>query len=212
VPTAADFVPPGAGLPQLWSAAQQCRGCDLYRNATQAVLGEGAAAARVLMVGEQPGDREDRDGRPFVGPAGQLLDKALEHADINRKDVYITNAVKHFKFEERGKRRIHKTPSATEVAACRPWLEAEIALVKPELIVCLGATAARAVIGTQHRILRDRGKFYPHPLAKQATATVHPSAILRAPDPEQREKQYQLFVDDLKAVRRVLTSPSSMRA
>src|SRR5579883_45308 len=150
-PGAQSFVPIGASLPQLWDAAQECRGCDLYRHATQAVLGEGPTAARIVMVGEQPGDKEDLAGHPFVGPAGALLSRALDEAGIDRADVYITNAVKHFKFEERGKRRIHKKPSDTEIIACKPWLEAELAQVRPEVIVCLGATAARSVIGNAHR-------------------------------------------------------------
>lgn len=201
---AAPFVPARATLPQLAEAAQRCRGCELYRHATQAVLGEGPAAARVLMVGEQPGDKEDLAGRPFVGPAGHLLDRALADAGIARSEVYVTNAVKHFKFEERGKRRIHKKPSESEITACHPWLEAELAIIRPEVIVCLGATAARAVLGKQHRLLQERGRFFEHPSAKAATATVHPSAILRSPDPETRHRDYALFVRDLVAVRKRL--------
>jgi uracil-DNA glycosylase family protein len=201
---ATPFVPPGATLPQLREAVQECQGCALYRNATQAVFGEGSSNARIVMVGEQPGDKEDLAGKPFVGPAGGLLDRALEEAGIDRSDVYITNAVKHFKFEERGKRRIHKKPSDTEIAACRPWLEAELALVKPEIIVCLGATAAQALIGKEHRVLRDRGRFFEHPMANSVTATVHPSAILRAPDPDRRRADYEAFVKDLKGIRRRL--------
>ena len=159
IPGAAKYVPRDATCPELSDAAQKCKGCELYRNATQAVLGEGPASARILMVGEQPGDKEDLAGKPFVGPAGALLDRALADAGIDRSDVYITNAVKHFKFEERGKRRIHKKPSETEVVACRPWLDAEMACVRPEIVVCLGATAARSLIGKQHRVLRDRGLF-----------------------------------------------------
>ncbi len=176
----------------------------MYRNATQAVLGEGPEKARILMVGEQPGDREDVAGHPFVGPAGRLLDRALGDASIPREEVYITNAVKHFKFEERGKRRIHKKPSDTEIVACKPWLNAEIELIHPEIIVCLGATAARAVIGKQHQLLKERGHFFDHPWARSVTATMHPSAILRAPDEESREAGYKAFVDDLKAVREKL--------
>jgi DNA polymerase len=156
------------------------------------------------MVGEQPGDQEDLAGRPFVGPAGGLLNRALEEAGIARADVYITNAVKHFKFEERGKRRIHKKPADSEIDACKPWLWAELACVKPELIVCLGATAARAVIGKDHHLLKDRGRFFEHPMAKRVTATVHPSAILRGPDAQRRREDYQAFVKDLKAIRREL--------
>jgi DNA polymerase len=201
---AAPFVPPGATLPQLRKAAQECQGCELYRHATQAVLGEGPPNARIVMVGEQPGDKEDLAGKPFVGPAGALLDRALEDAGIDRSEVYITNAVKHFKFEERGKRRLHKKPSESEVAACRPWLDAELARIHPELVICLGATAARAVIGKQHRLMENRGQFFEHPMAKGVTATVHPSAILRAPTPEQRRDAYEAFVKDLKAVRQKL--------
>jgi uracil-DNA glycosylase len=197
---AAPFLPQQVTLPQLREAAQECRGCELYKHATQAVLGEGPSTARIVMVGEQPGDQEDLAGKPFVGPAGALLDRALAEAGIDRAEVYITNAVKHFKFEERGKRRIHKKPSETEIVACWPWLEAEFAYLHPQNVVCLGATAARAVIGKQHRVLRDRGKFFPHPMVKKVTATVHPSAILRAPTPDQRHAAYQDFVADLKAV------------
>ena len=212
LPTAAPFVPIGATLKGLWKAAQKCEGCDLYRNATQAVLGEGPPSARIVMIGEQPGDQEDRAGHPFVGPAGRLLDKALEEAGIARSDVYITNTVKHFKFEVRGKRRIHKKPGEIEIGACRPWLDAELDRVRPELIVCLGATAARAVIGKEHRIERDRGKFFEHPKARAVTATVHPSAVLRAPDDEARHKAYAAFVEDLKAVRRKLEAPAQRGA
>ncbi|MFN7997259.1 MAG: UdgX family uracil-DNA binding protein [Bryobacteraceae bacterium] len=201
---AAAFVPSGATLPELREAVQGCRGCDLYLNATQGVLGEGRSGARVVLIGEQPGDKEDLSGRPFVGPAGHLLDQALEEAGIARSDVYLTNAVKHFKFEERGKRRIHKKPTGVEVTACRPWLDAELERVKPEVTVCLGATAARAILGKEHRVLRDRGRFFDHPRAGIVTSTVHPSAILRAPDPVQRKADYRAFVADLVAVRKRL--------
>ena len=198
------FVPAGTTLPQLRDLAQECKACELYRNATQAVFGDGPSSARIVMVGEQPGDKEDLAGKPFVGPAGGLLNRALEEAGIDRSEVYITNAVKHFKFEERGKRRIHKNPADSEIAACRPWLEAELTRIKPEIIVCLGSTAARAVIGKQHRVLKDRGRFFEHPMAKSVTSTVHPSAILRAPDPNQRQADYEAFVKDLKGVRQKL--------
>ena len=198
------FVPAGTTLTQLRDLAQECKACELYRNATQAVFGEGPSSARIVMVGEQPGDKEDLAGKPFVGPAGGLLNRALEEAGIDRSDVYITNAVKHFKFEERGKRRIHKNPANSEIAGCRPWLEAELTRIKPEIIVCLGSTAARAVIGKQHRVLKDRGRFFEHPMAKSVTSTVHPSAILRAPDPNQRQADYEAFVKDLKGVRQKL--------
>lgn len=202
--TAEPYVPAHATLSQLAEAAQHCKGCDLYKYATQAVLGEGPAKARVVMVGEQPGDREDVAGEPFVGPAGKLLDQALEDVGIARSDVYLTNAVKHFKFEERGKRRIHKKPSTTEIVACRPWLEAELALLRPEVIVCLGATAARSVIGKQHSLLKERGKFFDHPSARAVTATVHPSAVLRSVGPEERRLSYAAFVADLEGVERYL--------
>jgi uracil-DNA glycosylase len=203
---AAPFVPQDASLGQGREAAQKCKGCELYRYATQAVLGEGPSTSRIVMVGEQPGDKEDLAGKPFVGPAGGLLTRALEDAGIDRSDVYITNAVKHFKFEERGKRRIHKKPSETEIVACRPWLDAEFAIIKPEIVVCLGATAAHAVIGKKYRLLEARGRFFEHSIAKSVTATVHPSAILRAPTPEQRHAAYEAFVADLKAVRKKLES------
>ena len=204
-PGAGPFVPHSADLAELHDAAQGCQGCDLYRHATQAVLGEGPPSARIIMVGEQPGDKEDVAGRPFVGPAGALLERALHDAGIDRADVYITNAVKHFKFEERGKRRIHKKPSTVEIAACKPWLSAEMAIIRPELIVCLGATAARAVIGPQHRLLEERGHFFDHPWAAAVTATIHPSAVLRSPDPAQRHANYATFVEDLVAVRKKLS-------
>lgn len=165
-------------------------------------MGLGPKSARVVMVGEQPGDKEDLAGKPFVGPAGDILDRAMADAGLERDEVFLTNAVKHFRFEERGKRRIHKTPSAAEIVACTPWLRAELELVKPELIVCLGAVAAKVVIGKSHRLLQERGKFFPHPLAASVTATVHPSSILRAPDSEQREAAYAAFVRDLSAVAR----------
>jgi uracil-DNA glycosylase family protein len=164
------------------------------------VPGEGPAAASIVFIGEQPGDEEDRTGRPFVGPAGRLFDRALEEAGLERSTVYVTNAVRHFKFEERGKRRIHKKPSASESTACRPWLEAEIAAIRPDMIVCLGATAAQSVFGSDYRVTKQRGQFVKHPWAPQATSTIHPSAILRAPD-EQRALEYQRFVEDLKKVR-----------
>jgi uracil-DNA glycosylase family protein len=198
---AAPFVPAGATLPRLAQAAQRCEGCELYKHATKAVLGEGPSTAKIVMVGEQPGDREDLAGRPFVGPAGNLLDRALEDAGIARTEVYLTNAVKHFKFEERGKRRIHKKPSTAEMDACHPWLVAELTLLRPKLIVCLGATAAHAVIGNHHRLMDERGKFFDHPMANAVTATVHPSAILRSVDAESRQRDYEAFVQDLRSAR-----------
>jgi len=193
-------------LRALREEVQRCRGCDLYRYASQAVFGEGPRSARIVLVGEQPGDEEDRQGHPFVGPAGKLLNRALEEAGIQRSEVYVTNAVKHFKFEERGKRRIHKKPRVSEVKACHPWLEAEISLLKPEVIVCLGATAAQALLGPKFRLTKERGKFVTHPWGPHVTATIHPSAVLRAPDAEQRHEEYRKFVDDLKGVRNALTA------
>ena len=198
--SAKPWIPEKASLRGLMLAAQRCEGCDLYRHATQTVFGEGLAHAKVVVIGEQPGDREDLEGRPFCGPAGQLLDRALEDAGIDRKLVYVTNAVKHFKFEERGKRRIHKKPNSGEVAACRPWLQAEIATLKPDLIVCLGATAAQSLAGREFRVLTERGKFLPHAWAAHLMATIHPSALLRLPDKTQFDREYKLFVQDLTRV------------
>jgi DNA polymerase len=194
-------VPTRGGLPALRRAAADCRGCDLYQDATQTVFGAGPATARLVLVGEQPGDREDVEGEPFVGPAGKLLDRALAEAGIDREQVYLTNAVKHFKFTlpERGKRRIHKKPNQAEVAACRPWLLAELDRVKPELIVFLGATAAQALLGSGFRITRQRGEVVDTPVGIPAVATVHPSAVLRAPD---REEAYRGLVADLTVVAR----------
>jgi uracil-DNA glycosylase len=201
---ATPFLPESKDLESLQRAVEGCRGCGLYRDATQAVFGEGGGSSRIVMVGEQPGDAEDRQGRPFVGPAGKLLDKALEQAGIDRTKVYLTNAVKHFKFEQRGKRRLHKKPSDSEIGACRPWLEAEISRIRPEVIVCLGATATRAVLGKQYRLTRERGKFVAHPWAPHVIATIHPSAILRAPEEDQRHAEFAQFLADLNLVRKRL--------
>jgi DNA polymerase len=198
--TAAPLVPPRPTLPALRQAAAGCRACDLWRRGTQTVFGEGAARAAVVLVGEQPGDQEDLQGRPFVGPAGKLLDRALEAAGIDRTKVYVTNVVKHFKWEPRGKRRIHSKPNAAEIAACRPWLEAEVAVVKPTVIVCLGATAAQALLGKSFKVTRQRGEFVPTDLGPPALATVHPSAILRAPDDATRHAETERFVEDLRKV------------
>jgi uracil-DNA glycosylase len=203
--SAAEFIPAQKTLPALRQAVQGWRGCDLYRYATQAVLGEGPRSSLIVFIGEQPGDEEDRQGRPFVGPAGRLFDRALEEGGIDRSVVYITNAVKHFKFEERGKRRIHKKPSAAESRACRPWLEAELAVIRPAIIVCLGATAAQAIFGPDHRVTQQRGQFVKHIWAPHATSTIHPSAVLRAPQ-GQRQLEYQGFVEDIKKVRVVAQS------
>jgi len=198
--SAAPFIPPHPTLRSAAEASKSCRGCELWKRGTQTVFGEGAPHARVLFVGEQPGDKEDLEGRPFVGPAGALLDKALVEAGIDRKQTYVTNAVKHFKWEPRGKRRIHKKPNSLEIAACRPWLDVEIDLVQPEVVVCLGATAAQALLGRSLRVTRERGKLLPFGAAPHALATVHPSSILRAPDEELRHREYELFVNDLRVV------------
>jgi uracil-DNA glycosylase len=199
--SAAPFLPSHPTLNTLKTAAQQCQGCDLFRHATQTVFGAGPGSARIVMIGEQPGDREDLLGSPFVGPAGRLLDKALEEANIDRTLVYVTNAVKHFKFEARGKRRIHKKPNAIEIAACKPWLEAELEVIKPDVVVCLGATAAQSMMGRAFRVTKDRGIFFPHHQAKWLMATIHPSALLRVIEPERREIEYSAFVEDLNRVR-----------
>jgi uracil-DNA glycosylase len=201
VPTAAPFVPPNPTLPKLQLASKGCKGCELYKRGTQTVFGEGARRASVIFVGEQPGDKEDLEGKPFVGPAGNILNKALEAAQIDRTEVYVTNAVKHFKWEPRGKRRIHKKPNALEVAACRPWLDAEIAVIKPRVVVCLGATAAQALLGKSFRVTQQRGEVITSPLMPYAImATVHPSSILRAPDDEARHAEMARFIDDLKKI------------
>jgi len=187
-------------LPALREAAAGCRACDLYKTGTQTVFGEGAGHAQVMFVGEQPGDREDREGKPFVGPAGRVLDEALVEAGIDRRHVYITNAVKHFKWKPQGKRRLHQKPNAAEINACRPWLDAEIAVVKPHLLVLLGATAAQALLGRDFRVSVQRGQLMERPGLPPMMATVHPSSILRAPDDETREIEMRAFVQDLKRV------------
>ena len=199
-PSALDFIPDRPTLSALREAAQGCRACDLYKNATQAVLGAGPREAAAFFVGEQPGDQEDLAGEPFVGPAGKVFDGALAVAGIAREEVFVTNAVKHFKWEPRGKRRIHSKPSAGEVRACRPWLEAELAIVKPQVIVCLGATAAQSLMGAQFKITVERGKFFETPWAPWLTATYHPSAILRMPDDAAREAARAMLVEDLRGV------------
>ena len=200
-PSAAPFLPVARDLTALRAAAATCRGCDLYRHATQTVFGEGPAAAAIVLVGEQPGDVEDRRGRPFVGPAGEVLARALDAAGVARDEVYVTNIVKHFKFVERGKRRIHATPHATEVTACRPWFEAELEALKPEVVACLGATAARALLGEDFRVLKQRGRMVTDTRwAPRVLATLHPSAVLRA-DPDERERLYAMLVEDLAKLR-----------
>ena len=196
--TAADYLPPRLSLKALREAAAGCRACPLWLTGTQTVFGEGRKGAGLFLVGEQPGDREDEAGRPFVGPAGRLLDEALAEAGIERDDAYLTNVVKHFKWEPRGKRRIHQKPNASEIAACGPWVEGELAVVSPRVLVCLGATAARALLGRSVRVTRDRGQPLESPYAPVAFATVHPSSILRAPDDESRRRERELFVDDLR--------------
>src|ERR671912_1354891 len=199
-----DLIPPRPTLPALKNAAADCRACDLWEKGTQTVFGEGSRRVNVMFVGEQPGNEEDLSGKPFVGPAGRLFDNALEAAGIDRKQTYVTNVVKHFKWEPRGKRRIHKKPNSLEIASCRPWLEAEIAVIKPDVIVALGATAAQSLIGPQFRVTKQRGEFIPSTLAPYVMATVHPSSILRAPDDETRHLELRLFIDDLKKLSKVI--------
>jgi uracil-DNA glycosylase family protein len=196
-------------MAQLRESAAGCTGCDLYKHATQTVFGEGAARVSIMFVGEQPGDQEDLVGRPFVGPAGKILDKALAEAGIARRDLYVTNAVKHFKWEPQGKRRKHKKPSATEIAACRPWLEAEIEVVKPRVIVCLGVTAAQAVFGKAVRLNEMRGRPWSTSIAPIIFVTVHPSAVLRHPDAVERDREYRGFVEDLRSIREHLRSKAA---
>jgi uracil-DNA glycosylase family protein len=204
-PPATELLPVHPTIPSLQKAAKNCRACDLWERGTQTVFGEGGSHARVVFVGEQPGDKEDLEGKPFVGPAGGLLDKALVEAGIDRTKVYVTNAVKHFKWEPRGKRRIHKKPNAVEIAACRPWLDAEIAVLKPKVVVCLGATAAQALLGRDFRVTQHRGEFIESPIAPYVMATVHPSSILRAPDDETRHEEMRRFVADLKKLSHLLS-------
>ena len=202
--SAAPFIPENPTLRKLKVAAAGCTGCPLYKIGTQTVFGEGKPNAKVIFVGEQPGNDEDLTGKPFVGPAGKLLDRCLDEAKINRDEVYVTNAVKHFKWEPRGKRRLHKKPSAREIAACRPWLEAEIEVLKPKVIVPLGATAAQTLLGKDFRVTQHRGEQISSPLAVYVVATVHPSSILRAPDEESRRNETERFVADLKVVAKLM--------
>jgi DNA polymerase len=204
--SAADFVPPNPTLPKLRAAAMKCRGCHLWTVGTQTVFGEGPKGARVMIVGEQPGDQEDRAGRPFVGPSGKLLDRALEEAGIDRDDVYVTNAVKHFKWErgEKSARRIHKKPNDVEIRACHPWLEEEIRLVQPRVVVCLGATAAQAIMGKSFRVTKERGRPVKSPSGGTVIATVHPSSVLRAPDAAARAQAERDFMSDINKVARHL--------
>src|SRR5690348_2142504 len=208
-PTATAFMPEKRTLPTLRGAATVCKGCDLWKRGTQTVFGEGSSHARVFMVGEQPGDKEDLQGRPFVGPAGAVLDKALQAAGIDRNEVYVTNIVKHFKWEPRGKRRIHKKPNALEISACRPWLDAEIEVARPDVVVLLGASAAQGVLGRDFRVSQQRGEWVQSPVAPLVMATVHPSSILRAPDDETRHEEMRKFVADLKKVAARLKLPKA---
>ena len=208
-PTAAAFMPEKRTLPTLREAAAACKGCDLWKRGTQTVFGEGDPHARVFMVGEQPGDKEDIQGRPFVGPAGAVLDKALQAAGIDRDEVYVTNIVKHFKWEPRGKRRIHKKPNALEISACRPWLDAEIEAARPDVVVLLGASAAQGLLGRDFRVSQQRGQWVPSDIAPVVMATVHPSSILRAPDDESRHEEMRKFVADLKKVAARLRLPKA---
>jgi DNA polymerase len=202
--SAAPLIPAKPTLPRLREAATGCKACDLWERGTQTVFGAGPRSARAMFVGEQPGNEEDLSGQPFVGPAGKLLDKAMAEAGIDRDTAYVTNVVKHFKWEPRDKRRIHAKPNAQEIRACRPWLDAEIAAVQPEVIVCLGATAAQSLLGSSFRVSQRRGEVVPSPLAPKVIATVHPSSILRAPDDATRREETRRFVDDLKKVAKVL--------
>ena len=204
-----DLLPDRPTLPKVQKIAAGCKACDLYKRGTQTVFGEGPRKATVMLVGEQPGDAEDLAGHPFVGPAGKLLDTALEQAGIDRRQVYVTNVVKHFKWEPRGKRRIHAKPNAAEIAACRPWLETEISLVKPHVLICLGATSAQALLGKSFKVSKQRGDFVDSTLAPIVSATVHPSSILRAPDDEARREEMRRFVQDLKKIAREITRARS---
>lgn len=200
-----ELLPERPTLPVVREIAAGCKACDLYKRGTQTVFGEGPARGEMMLVGEQPGDAEDVAGRPFVGPAGRILDAALQEAGIDRSHVYVTNVVKHFKWEPRGKRRIHAKPNAAEIGACRPWLEVEIALVKPRVLVCLGATAAQALLGRSFKVSQQRGTLVPSPLAPIVSATVHPSSILRAPDDETRREEMRRFVEDLRTIAREMS-------
>ncbi len=202
--TAAPLIPPQPTIKKLQEAARDCRACPLWKTGTQTVFGEGSRNAKVIFVGEQPGNDEDLAGKPFVGPAGKLLDRALVEAGIDRDEVYVTNTVKHFKWEPKGKRRLHKKPNGREIAACRPWLKAELEVLKPKVLVCLGATAAQALLGKDFRVSQRRGEFVESALAERVVATVHPSSILRAPDEETRHAEMARFVADLKKVAKVI--------
>jgi uracil-DNA glycosylase family protein len=205
------FFPPRLNLSSLRRAAAHCRGCDLYKNATQTVFGEGPRRARIILLGEVPGDEEDKQGKPFVGPAGRLLDDCLDEAGIARDDVYVTNAVKHFRWEPRGKRRLHKKPTSRQIEACRPWLHAEILVIKPDVVVCLGATAAQAMLGRDFRLTKHRGEFFHSDEVDWITATYHPSAVLRAPDKTARDRMRAEFVEDLQNAAKHFASVASLK-
>jgi uracil-DNA glycosylase len=207
--TAASLIPPNAGLEKLRALAAGCKACPLWKTGTQTVFGEGPSGAKIILVGEQPGDHEDKTGRPFVGPAGGILDKALTTAGIDRTDVYVTNVVKHFKWVPRGKRRIHAKPRSAEINACRPWLDAEINRIKPHVLVCLGATAAKALLGNQFSVTQQRGELIASPLAPKVLATVHPSSLLRIEDESERHEEMKRFVNDMRKVASLLHSPNS---
>lgn len=211
-PPVSELIPARPSVRNFREAAKDRRACDLYRDATQTVFGDGAARARVVLLGEQPGDSEDRKGHPFVGPAGRVLDDALAEAGIDRDDIYITNVVKHFRFVRKGKRRIHKKPNAEQVRACRPWLDTELRVTKPRVLVCLGATAAQAMFGAKTTVGSLRGRFHDDGPAELTTVTVHPSSILRAPDEETRKAEFAAFVLDLKAVARKLDKSHARRS
>ena len=198
--SAAEFLPDSRSLKTLEKAAEGCRGCELYKDATQVVFGRGRKSAELMLVGEQPGDKEDREGEPFVGPAGRLLDRALEEAGIDRSGAYVTNAVKHFKWKPKGNRRLHQTPRAGEIEACKPWLQAEVEAVKPQAVLAMGATAARSLFGPKVKVTKDRGRPLESPLAPVAAVTIHPSAILRLRDHDEREAELAGFVADLEGV------------
>jgi len=206
---ASELIPPRPTLPSVRQAAEDCHACELWEKGTQTVFGEGSKSARLMLIGEQPGDQEDKIGRPFVGPAGRILDRALEAAGIDRNDVYVTNVVKHFNWEPRGKWRIHKKPRPHHIAACRPWLDIEFAIVKPRAVVLLGATAAQALLGATFRVTQHRGELIQSPLAPIVLATVHPSSLLRAPDDETRHRETERFIDDLRIVVRALSTSAS---
>lgn len=208
--SAAEFLPKSLALEDLRSAAKSCEGCELYRNATQTVFGEGASTVSIMFVGEQPGDVEDREGHPFVGPAGRLLDEALGEAGISRQQAYVTNAVKHFRFIQRGKRRLHQKPAIRQVTACRPWLEAEIEAIQPKIIVALGSTAAQAVLARAVRVTQERGKFIPIG-SREVFITIHPSAILRLRESDERQREFNRLVDEMKTVRRKIKSGKPAR-